>query len=150
MQKFGHTKQQTSTSKANSSLKNVCKNPFSYKAQKHTLYWIVKIKQGLRVQISRKQRGRTKKKLGFRCTTGTQGADDRQGLVKLSILWPLDSKLSSNVIPVILGHSWFSSSSQIRLRQNLLMILKAVAIPLTPILWSTLLTPTLSLSIEER
>lgn len=75
-------------------------------------------------------------KLGLCTAAGTQRcSEDGQDLVKPSTLSLQDSKFSSNVIPVILGHSWFSSSSQIRLRQNLLMILKAVAIPLTPILW---------------
>ena len=112
---------------------------------------IVKTKEGLRLQISWKRRSRPKDQRGFRCTTGTpRSSVDGQGLLKLSMLWALDSKLSSNVIPVILGQSWFSSSSQIRLRQNLLMILKAVAIPLTPILWLTLLALTLSLTVERR
>ena len=105
--------------------------------------------QGLRVQISGKQRQTKRPAWVLLHYWNPRCSDDRQGSAKLSMLWPLDSKLSSNVIPVILGHSWFSSSSQIRLRQNLLMILKAVAIPLTPILWLTLLALTLSLSKEE-
>lgn len=95
------------------------------------VYW--QKKQELRVQ--RRQRGTTGHQPWLRGTTGTpRRSDDGQGLMKLSMLWPLDSKLSSNVIAVILGHSWFSAYSQIRLRQNLLMILKAVAILLTSIL----------------
>lgn len=55
--------------------------------------------------IKKAERAEQETKLGSVKILETQRAQSLGVWEEVSLLWPLDCKLSSNVIPVILGHS---------------------------------------------